>query len=122
MMVWMECPFCARDLVYTYVGYPPERCEYCGRKITPTALALKLQERILALTGVKVSPYITRLYPGHWQRSAGAFSWRMDEERGGLLVGSCMPATKIGRAKELWLIENDVTTIEIGTNDEGWIC
>lgn len=116
-MLWMECPFCVRKLCYVYVGCKPEFCKYCGRKLTPTKLALKLQERILDLTGVVVKPYILRKYVGHWQRASGAFVWVMNEKDGNRIVGSAQTATKLARAKELWELPNTPGTIEIGANE-----
>jgi len=104
----MDCPWCYRkiSLYLSWEGH----CKYCGKNVKPSRLALKLAKRIKELTGEDVQPYINRCYPGHWQRSEGAWLWSMDGV--GISVGSCWTAKSVARAHEVSVLR-DIGSIEL---------
>lgn len=54
-----------------------------------------LAERIKREFGFEVDPEsFERTYAGHWQRSAGAYSWTMKTASGLTTVGGCEPVSK----------------------------
>lgn len=79
-------------------------------------LAEKLAERIMREFGASnVEPKIDRTYAGHWQRSAGAWSWSMWASFG--LVGSVTTATKCLAAYR-WETLDIMGTVEIFPYDK----
>ena len=93
----MNCPWCDRRI--TLFLSTQKYCKYCGKNVIPTQLALRLKNKIKALTSEDVLPYIHRCYPGHWQRSEGAWLWSMDGV--GISIGSCWTAKSVARAKNV---------------------
>ena len=104
----MNCPWCDRRI--TLFLSTQRRCKYCGKNVMPTQLALRLKKKIKTLTGEDVLPYINRCYPGHWQRSEGAWLWSMDGV--GISVGSCWTAKSVARAHEVSVLR-DTGSIEL---------
>ena len=70
----------------------------------------RLVERLVDCGWLEPSARVrfVRLYPGHWQRSAGAWVWEI--EGAGLAIGSCFTAKECVKAKE-WLLgcNGDIT-------------
>ena len=104
----MKCPWCDRE-ISLYLS-SQKCCKYCGKNVKPTRLALRLAERIKELTGEDVEPFINKCYPGHRQRSQGAWLWEMDAN--GITIGSCWKAGVVAKAKKISVLR-DIGTVEL---------
>lgn len=74
-----------------------------------------LLERLQAEDFVPKDVYVKlrRLYPGHWQRSAGAWVWIAEWPGGD--IGSCYPATVCLKSPELvWGNNGEIIPIAKG--------
>ncbi len=69
-------------------------------------LGLRLATMIKRDLGIQTFPAVERLYPGHWQRSSGAWLWAMESRCG--QVGSTTPATILVTVKKLIRIGEDI--------------
>ena len=108
-MTEMNCPWCDRKI--TLHLSIQRHCKFCGKNVIPTRLATRLKGRIKELTGEDVLPYIHRCYPGHWQRTDGAWAWSMGGE-GVFIIGSSWTAKKVASAHELSILR-DIGSIEL---------
>ena len=104
----MDCPWCYRKIAL-YLSWE-SHCKFCGKNVNPSRLALRIAKRIKELTGEDVRPYINRHYPGHWQRSEGAWVWEMEGK--GISIGSAWKATIVEKAQEVSVIR-DTGSIEL---------
>lgn len=66
----------------------------------------RLRKRIKDELGIVANGTFKRLYPGFWQRSAGAMTWitRSDDDKS-VQVGSVFTVTQLLKAKKLGLCE-----------------
>ena len=83
---------------------------WIGENMTKTAQELAAIARDLGLTGRgEVWPlHVNRLRPGHWGRSAGAWSWSLDDDEGRTIMGSPDPAKMViaaSKAKTMTIAE-----------------
>ena len=84
-----------------------------------------LAERIKSEFGFEVNTEsFERTYAGHWQRSAGAYSWTMKAAGGLTTIGGCEPVSKYVAKRNLLEIEQrylfDFELFAYGPNDYGY--
>ncbi len=77
----------------------------------------RLIERLKAEELIHDPASFERLYPGHWQRSSGAWSWRIVYGEARLEVGSQYTASECVHAKHLECSDGDLTPQTKNRND-----
>jgi hypothetical protein len=79
-----------------------------------TKLQQKLTERIRQL-GLDIPDDVDyrRLYPGHWQRAAGAWSWCAFNANGREIMGSPHPISELVKADSIEVMEHGVDAFEL---------
>lgn len=65
---------------------------------------IKLSKRIKEELGFELSNP-KRLYPGHWQRSAGAWSWCAEIPNNRSGIGSCFTAKELLLCKKIDILD-----------------
>ena len=79
----------------------------------------KLRKRIREELGIKLEEEFTRLYPGYWQRSRGAWSWLSRRPAGAhLSVGSQWSMTELLKAKTLTAYQDSSVDTAIIPDDQ----
>lgn len=78
-------------------------------------IAEKLRDRLvkeLDLHPAEDDQLPTRLRPGHWQRSAGAWSWDFNTLKGN--IGSCETMSECIKAKKLIIKDGSIHAVNNG--------
>ena len=79
----------------------------------------RLRKRIKEELGIELEEEFTRLYPGYWQRSRGAWSWEAKRPAGARLpVGSQWSMTELLKADKLTAYQDGGVDTAIIPDDE----